>query len=372
MLYLNRVMKAATMMPTEAETAMDKTPCRGKAPGRRRPGGWTGAFLIGLIQATVLSLVCLVTPAPAGDYIYVTNGNAGLLSVIDADRGVVVDEAPVGDGPCDVALDPRGSTLAVSHEREKGEIWLMDRETLDVRHRVPLSMRPGAKAECFLLAFGASGGELYAVNWSSGFLHVIDPVQGIETAKVRIGDKDGQKFEGFMLSPDGRYLYVMDRHNREIFVLDTADGLKQTSFPVEEVYPSAMAMSPDGATLYLTDASNLSLDVIEMATKKVIKRIPVGNEPVQAVLSPDGRSVYVANKLSYSLTRIDALRMAAVANIPVGSYPYGMAVSGDGSRVYVCDYNDNAVSIVDAGLNRETACVPTTAAPVKLAVHRAP
>ena len=48
-----------------------------------------------------------------------------------------------------------------------------------------------------------------------------------------------------------------------------------------------------------------SVDVIDAKTRKVIRRIPVGIDPVSLALRPDGRELWVANHVSDSVSVID-------------------------------------------------------------------
>src|SRR3972149_4727537 len=257
------------------------------------------------------------TPVWSKDYLYVSNTEANLISVIDGDEGIVVREVPVGVEPCHIVVDHKG--------------------------------------------------ELIAVSQFSGLLYVVDPVAGKVEKEIRLG-KTKQMIGGIILSPDGRFLYISDVKNSRIFVLDTAGDVIYDHIVIDGA-PWAIAVSPDGKFLYVADAGDLTLIIMDIETRKVTKRIPIGIQPTDAAISRDGRFVFVSSMISYDITVIDTELKEAVANIPVGAYPVGIVVSPDGKRVYVCNYNENTVSIIDAESSRETVRVPTNSTPTKIAIY---
>lgn len=60
-----------------------------------------------------------------------------------------------------------------------------------------------------------------------------------------------------------------------------------------------------GEFIYVANTPNHSLDVIEKNSKKVVRQIPVGIEPVGLAIRPDGSELWVANHVSDSVSIID-------------------------------------------------------------------
>ena len=104
----------------------------------------------------------------AGDILYVTNSDAETVSVIDGETGVVIREVSRVE-PCDIAIDPKGDTIAVSHEERQGEVWFLDRKDLNVQGITALVEEKDGRAGCFFLAFSRDSKKLYAANRYSGF-----------------------------------------------------------------------------------------------------------------------------------------------------------------------------------------------------------
>ena len=321
----------------------------------------------------------------SGDYLYVTNTEVNLVSIIDAENGLVIKEVPVGMAPADIVIDRQKRRIAISHAGRLGEVWILELTTFTVEHRVLLiEEKEGRGTGGFSLAFTEDGKRLYAVNENSGLLYMIDAVEGKVIKEIRLVEKAGQ-ITGMILAPDGRHLYISDNREGKIYVVDT---LRDAVVDTIRIYirsryakvdtssdtdatgrPMALSISPDGKTLYVTNTRNLSLDIIELSTKKLIKQVPAGTQPTGVVITGDLRFLFVTNKLSYSVTMIDMESKEAVANIPVGAFPIGIAISPDGGKVYVCNYNESTVSIIDVAKRQEVARVATPVTPTKIAIY---
>lgn len=104
--------------------------------------------------------------------------------------------------------------------------------------------------------------------------------------------------------------------------------------------PTRLALSADGRRLYVTlqgseAAPGHELAVIDVATKKLLGRIPVGSRPYDAVLHPGGRFLVVVNEFSNYATVIDTRSDTPAGIIPLDYYSQGLVFSADGRRAWV-------------------------------------
>jgi YVTN family beta-propeller protein len=94
---------------------------------------------------------------------------------------------------------------------------------------------------------------------------------------------------------------------------------------------------------------------IDLATKKIVKNIRVGNRPRRFVLAADGKELWVSNELSASLSIVDVqdqqvkqtLKFQVKGMRPNDITPVGMAISADGKTVWVGLGRANHVAQVD-------------------------
>lgn len=123
--------------------------------------------------------------------------------------------------------------------------------------------------------------------------------------------------------------------------------------------PTRVTLSADGAKLYVTLAGTEAepghqIAVIDVATRKVIKRIDVGSRPYHAVLHPEGRFLVVTNELSNYASVIDASTDDVVGEIPIDYYCQGLAFSPDGRKAWVANRYLNQVLVLDITVGPDT------------------
>ncbi len=102
---------------------------------------------------------------------------------------------------------------------------------------------------------------------------------------------------GLALTPDGKQLIVACAAPKStLVVLDAASG-----GPIRSIAVGHTAMSPvisaDGNRVYVCNRFDNDVSVIDLTQGKELTRIPAVREPVAAALTPDGRTLVVANHL---------------------------------------------------------------------------
>ncbi|GAH69388.1 unnamed protein product, partial [marine sediment metagenome] len=181
---------------------------------------------------------------------------------------------------------------------------------------------------------------------------------------------------GLALAPDGLRLYVTAAApNGRIHVVNLKTG--RVSYMLTAGHtPNAPVVSPDGKTLYVCNRFNNNVAVIELASKKTLAKIAVPREPVAAAITPDGKLLFVANLLpagaadrDYVAAEVSVIdttgnKVIATIQLPNGSTGLrGICVSPDGKHTYVTHIlgryqlpttqlergwmNTNALSIID-------------------------
>ena len=69
--------------------------------------------------------------------------------------------------------------------------------------------------------------------------------------------------------------------------------------------PRHLQVSPDGKTLLVACGESAQADLIDLATRKSVRKLPLGDDPEIFDLSPDGKTLYVSNEEDAEVGIID-------------------------------------------------------------------
>ena len=186
-----------------------------------------------------------------------------------------------------------------------------------------------------------------AVVWMCMFLAFAPPLReagrAAESGAEYLGPPNALfRVWGTPLSPsalaadkDGEMLYVAEATAKQVAIIDT-DTAEITGAIRVPAEPTGLTLSPDGDKLYVTCAGPAGcLCVIETATNKIIKQIPVGHGARSPVLSPDGGMLYVCNRFSNDVSVINTRKNKRVAKINVLREPFAADITPDGKWLFV-------------------------------------
>lgn len=145
---------------------------------------------------------------------------AGRVAVVDiANRKLLrVIDMPVRHtttGPQDIKLAPDGSVFYIADSQEGG-VWVLDGAATKVLRVI----RTGAGAHGLYLSRDAT--KLYVTNRLDGSVSVLDAYTGAEVAKWSI--EPGASPDMGNVTADGTQLWLSGRYSRALYVLSTADG----------------------------------------------------------------------------------------------------------------------------------------------------
>ena len=102
-----------------------------------------------------------------------------------------------------------------------------------------------------------------------------------------------------------------------------------------------------GGIAFVINSGSASISVIDMTTKKEIRRIPSLREPHHLMLSPDGRSLLVGDTAGNQMMFLDPNTGELQKRVPVAD-PYQFGFSPDGKFLTVNGLARNQVDVYDA------------------------
>lgn|GEM_PF-3806070 len=178
----------------------------------------------------------------------------------------------------------------------------------------------------------------------------------------------GRSPVGVVVSPN-QYIYVANRdgnteddENGSLSVISASSG--NVVWRVDDLgkEPLGVAVSPDGEYVYVTNRGDNTISVIDTDTRQEVtgpySRIRVGDAPTGLAVSPSGDRIYVANRngdtengtVSVIETSDDIYDYEVIETVQVGKKPAGVSVTPDGAYVYVTcrgdDTEDGRVSVI--------------------------
>lgn len=136
----------------------------------------------------------------------------------------------------------------------------------------------------------------------------------------------------------GDDIHVIDPSSNE--VVGRIDGIE---------VPHGVAIAPGGRRIYATNEAQTTLDVVESASFRVLKRIPLSGRPNNLDVSADGGFVYVGIRQGAgAVDVIDTASLTNVKSIPVKGEVHNVYVTPDGRHVVAGSIAASTISVIDA------------------------
>ncbi|HET9643559.1 MAG TPA: PQQ-dependent catabolism-associated beta-propeller protein [Burkholderiaceae bacterium] len=146
------------------------------------------------------------------------------------------------------------------------------------------------------------------------------------------------------IMPD-RKLMVACTDSNQADIIDPATGKSVRRIPMGNE-PEAFDVSPDGKTLYVSNEDEGELSFVDAATGRQLRGVKVGKEPEGVKVSADGKTVFVTSEVANMVHAIDTASGKVIKNIAVGKRPRRIAITPDGKELWVTDELDASVTIV--------------------------
>jgi YVTN family beta-propeller protein len=244
-----------------------------------------------------------------------------------------------------------------------------------------------AQDKCWICVSNERGGDVSIIDAATRKLVATIPV--------------GKRPRGIHASPDGRTLYValsgrpiegppqLDANGNPILHKDddddddkksdhAADGIGVVDLASLKLIkklpagtdPEQFAVSPDGLHLYTSNEDVGTISVTRADTGKVEHIVPVAKEPEGVSFTPDGRAVYVTCETNGDIFAIDVASHKVTSHFVVPGRPRNVVFLPDGSRGFVPSESSGQLSLVDIAEHKvlKKLRLPTGSRPMGLAI----
>lgn len=271
-----------------------------------------------------------ITAAPDGTKVYILNGNLTVLNT--ATNAYSTYSFAYGNTQftkyylSDQAISPDGTKLyAIGYNASNGNYYLLmiNTTTFQLLSTLPLGSTPSPSG----VSVSPDGKRVIVLNSGNTNFYIIDAQINTVIATLTLDVEGAQNNSCF--SPDGTKAYVVG--GGVVFVVDLKNNsIKKTitiDYGIQQI-----CISPDGQKLYLSDKFDNSIKVINTTNDSLITSfnfyIPDSYyQPSTVTLSPDGTQLFVTCKLTTQLvvfnTSTYLLNKTITLPIPPGYSFYG-------------------------------------------------
>ena len=182
-----------------------------------------------------------------------------------------------------------------------------------------------------MVAVSRDGGRAFTANIGSGTVSVIDLAASKKLRDIAVGGKP----EGIALTVDEKTLWVADLDAPRVQAFDTTSFAKLAEVETGAV-PIRVAASPDGKWIVTSNVMGGNLTLIDSGTRTKVRDIPVSGNPeagqVTILFSPDGSLLYAAETGVDQVAEIDLASGKVLRRLPAGKNGDGLAIAGWGKR----------------------------------------
>ncbi|RHW16314.1 YncE family protein [Sphingomonas gilva] len=311
---------------------------------------------------TLLAALALLSAAPTlAQTLIVGNKGEDTVSFIDLQTAKERARVATGDMPHEIAVSPDGKQAAVvayggttidvfdvasakklrtidlaPNQRPHGLLWLADGRlvaTAEASQSIavvaPDGQVTGIRTDqqgSHMVAITPDAGHAFVANIGSGTVSVIDLAAGRKLRDIATGGKP----EGIAVTPDGKQLWVGDLDAPRVQAFDASSYERLAEVAIPPVAIRVLA-SPDGKWIATSNIAAGSVSLIDPATLKVSRTIPVSGEQeagqVTLLFSPDNKRLYAAETGRDQVAEIDLASGKVLRRIPVGKNGDGLAIA---------------------------------------------
>ncbi|MDQ1689160.1 MAG: hypothetical protein QOK42_2135 [Frankiaceae bacterium] len=258
-----------------------------------------------------------VTPSWDLQTLYVLNDMSNTVQVINPRTGKLGRTIKVAD-PYNMYFTPDGKFAIVVAER-LGRLDFRDPHTMALKHSLRVPCRGVDHAD-----FTADGRfALFSCEFSGELVKV-----DVEAQKV-VGSlhlNEGGSPQDVKTSPDGKVMYIADQYADGVQVVDPT-SFKEVGFIRTGHGAHGLYVSRDSRYLYVTNRHDQSVSLIDLRTRRLAKKWRIaGMTPDMGGVSADGKVLWLSGRYDGHVWAIDTRTGKLLAKIRVGSQPHGLCV----------------------------------------------
>ena len=266
-----------------------------------------------------------------GSTLFVSRLDAGDVIAVNAETEQLLWKVDVGGVPNHMTLSADERFLYVPLF-DKGLLVVIDLKT----HEIVARPEVGVGAHGTQLS--PDGRQVLVGSIGANQLALVDVATQSTSRTIKLPEG----VRPFQVSPDGKLAYVQLSKLHGFVVVDLATGQVVKTVPLPTLgkplpEPSAkmslyvmnhgIGLSPNAKYLVANGSLSGFTAIFSFPSLELLGTVPVGTQPNWVVFSHDSRFAYVSNRVDNTVSAIDLASRKEVARIKVGDYPQRMTVA---------------------------------------------
>ena len=259
-----------------------------------------------------------VTPSWDLRTLWVDSDEGNTLTPIDPRTGDAGKPRPVAD-PYNLYFTPDGRRAIVVAERLQ-RLDFRDPHSLRLKHSTPVHCPVVDHMD-----FTADGRRALVSCEFSGKLAVLDVRRERIVRYVQLSH--GAMPQDVRLAPDGRWFYIADMANGGVWRVD-ARTMRRNGFLKTGAGTHGFVLSRDARRLFISNRGEGTVSVLDLATNRLVDRwrIPGGGSPDMGGVSASGRVLWLSGRWNSEVYAISTRTGHLLARVHVGPGPHGLSV----------------------------------------------
>lgn len=265
-----------------------------------------------------------ITADPLSEKLYVSHGSQ--VNVLNKNTGDSIGIIPNTTGVHGIALIQKLNKGYTSNGR-LNNVSVFDLKTLEVKKQIATGENPDA------IFYDDFSGNIITCNGRSKSLTVIDPIADTVVANIPLSGKP----ETAVSDGKGK-VYVNNEDKSEIEVVDMKRLAVINSWPLAPgEAPTGLCIDRATGRLFAA-CDNKLLMVLDVATGKVVAKLPIGEGCDGAAFDPAYKIIYASNGATGTLTVIKEVskdKFTVLENVPTKASARTLCVDTQTHTVYL-------------------------------------
>lgn len=266
--------------------------------------------------------------APDGRRFYITNESQSTLDVVDGRTLKVIRQVALTNRPNNLAISRDGRRVYVAIVGGAGAVDIIDTTTLarvkSLRTEGGIHNTFTTPDGKFVVAGSIVGRKISVIDTSTDTIVAVIPMEAGVRPMCFETNPDGSTKRMFVQLSDFHGFVTLDWSTKQV-----VDRVKLPDVPPAERHTEGLqgspshgiGITPDGRTLWVDSKMNSHVYVYSMPDLKLLGGVKVGDHPDWLTFTPDSTRVYVANAGSNSVSVVDVASRRELTRIPVGQVP---------------------------------------------------